>query len=143
MKNSRLLLLALLPLSACVRTPAQEKKSPHHVLSGEHYSSMSVAGVPILKAKEKDTVVRGKVTVEDPLAVLPGDLQVQLWRESALVSETRASRAGEFELVGNFADGMYLVKIASRRLEGEGELKISGFRVEDLILTARLKKKPD
>lgn len=145
-----LLLAVAVPLSlhACVRGKVQEKKKPYHILSGEHYHSplhatgsgvQVVSGFPVLEAKEKHTVVRGKVSIEDPLAVLPSDLQVQLWRDGKLVSYTRAARTGEFELVGNFADGVYQVKLDSKRYKGEGELKISGFRVEDVQLTAEWK----
>lgn len=143
MKLYFLPLVLLLSLSACVYGPVLDKKAPHHALSGEHYQSTgSIAGVPILQTKERDTVVRGKVIVEDPLAVLPSDLQVQLWREGNLMSEARAARTGDFELVGNFPDGAYLVKVVSKRYDGEGELRISGFRVEDVTLSAKRRKTP-
>lgn len=143
-----LLVLLLFALPACVRGKVQEKKSALNMLNGEHYESPlqatgsgdnAILPVPILHAKVNDTIVTGRLTIEDPLAVVPNDLTLQLWNDGELVSETRPAKTGDFQLKGDFPNGFYLVKVASKKYRGERDLRIEGFNIEGVQVTAEKK----
>lgn len=140
-----ILVLALIALPACVRGKVQEKKSALNMLNGEHYESPvqatgaggnAIVALPVLHAKVNDTIVTGKLTIEDPLAVVPNDLSLQLWSEGKLVSETHPAKTGDFQLKGDFANGFYMLKVASKKYRGERDLRIEGFNIEGVDITA-------
>ncbi len=128
-------------LLSCAGGPKQDKKSPLNVLSGEHYTANEVLGVPILERKIKNTDILGRVSIIDPLAVIPNDLMVQLWQDKKLVAETKAEKTGHFAFNGNYDNGRYQLRVSSSRYAGEHDLTIDSFRIENVNLTAEKKSR--
>jgi hypothetical protein len=132
------IIIFTLIVSSCAYGPTQEKKSALNYLNGEHYDRSAVIfGVPVIERKTKETVISGRIQMDDPFAKIPGDVQLSLMSGEKIISTAHAGKSGIFKLQGVFSDGDYLLKAISTSLAGVVSLKINSYQMNDVLIVLR------
>lgn len=123
-------------LSSCAYGPAQEKKSPLNYLNGEHYDqSVNINSLPVLgKQKEKDTIISGKLEMDDAFSRLPNKVELALVSNGKTILTSHTNAAGIFSFQGNLINGKYLLKASSSQFSGEKLIDVDAYKVDVLVV---------
>jgi hypothetical protein len=128
-------LLISIILTSCAYGPTQEKKSSLNYFNGEHYEQSAIIfGVPVLERKTKETVISGKIQMDDPFAKLPADVELSLISDDKKILTTHAHNFGSFEFQGIISNGAYSLKAIASHLSGEILININSYKITDVII---------
>jgi hypothetical protein len=128
-------------LSSCVHGPAQEKKSNANYLSGHHYQqTANVLGVPIIERSIVNTVISGRISLNDPLALLGSNAKVQLLQNDKVVATGPVTGDNNFKIVENISKGTYVLRLVSAAFLGEKSVEVNSDLVGDVLISAARKK---
>lgn len=129
------LIFSLMLINSCAYGPSQEKKSPLNYLSGEHYErSADIFGVPVVERKTMDTVISGKIQMDDPFAKLPRVVELNLINDGKIIFTSHTSKSGIFQFQGVFPDGDYVLEAISPHSTGKVSIKINSYQLTDVLL---------
>jgi hypothetical protein len=128
-------------LSSCfIYGPDTEQKSTLDLLSEKNYQeTASVLGVSTIKSKKRNTTIESTVYVDDIIPLKFEKIRL-LNSKKETVSETTTSYNGDFKFKDYIINGKYVIEIDSTKYCGEIKIKVDDYRLENIIIKAKLKQ---
>lgn len=130
-----LLVLSITSLLSCIYGPETELKKASDIFNRKNYEA-PVPGVPVLKAKKRNTIIEGIVRNSD---YTPFKFQkvILLNKMGTEVSEATTSSKGAFKFMDIIENGDYLIKTESKCCSGEIEITVDDYQIDNIILDVK------
>lgn len=89
------------------------------------------------KEKAKDTIISGKITMDDVFARIPGKVEINLISNGKTILTSHTNAAGIFSFQGNLPDGDYLLKASTPQFSGEKIIKVDTYKIADVFVVMK------